>query len=136
MDNLQIQPIMKKKPLRPHQAGTLCSLSVSMHASTRTIASTGLYASVYNNINIVFKVAEQVVGRISMHNCCKIWSKLTRCRETHRKMAPALPYGLYGMPKSRICKLLTSQNRSTTHLPSLLMTSLRTQSKKPSSTSV
>lgn len=41
-DNPQIQPIMKKKPPRPRQAGTLCSLSESMHASMCTVALTGL----------------------------------------------------------------------------------------------
>ena len=71
-DSLQIQPFMKEKLPRLHQAGTLRLLSESMCASTCTVASTGLYASVYNNINMVFKVVEQVLDRTGKHNCCKV----------------------------------------------------------------
>ncbi|KAF9556932.1 hypothetical protein CPC08DRAFT_776651 [Agrocybe pediades] len=43
--------------------GTLCQLSESMLNMARSIASTGLCFTVYDNINMMFRRAEQVVGR-------------------------------------------------------------------------
>ena len=42
---------------------TLRQLSTSMREKAREIAATGLFGTVYDNININFSVAEQVVGR-------------------------------------------------------------------------
>ncbi|KIY43271.1 hypothetical protein FISHEDRAFT_68152 [Fistulina hepatica ATCC 64428] len=44
-------------------SGTLRQLSASMRNATRDVAATGLYGLVYDNINMMFKNAEQVVGR-------------------------------------------------------------------------
>lgn len=43
--------------------GTLHQLSESMHAQARVIAATGLYSTVYDNINMMFCSAEQIIGR-------------------------------------------------------------------------
>lgn len=43
--------------------GTLTQLSESMRAKAQKVASTGLFASVYDNINHQFKSAEQIIGR-------------------------------------------------------------------------
>ena len=43
--------------------GTLHQLSNSLRTNIRSIASTGLYSIVYNNINMMFRNAEQIVGR-------------------------------------------------------------------------
>ena len=43
--------------------GTLCQLSGSMRARARVIAATGLYSTVYDNINMMFRSAEQIIGR-------------------------------------------------------------------------
>ncbi|KAL1728864.1 hypothetical protein EV714DRAFT_213991, partial [Schizophyllum commune] len=56
--------------------GTLRTLSESMRAAARRVASTGLYATVYDNINMVFRAAEQVVGRTDAQEngtCATIW---------------------------------------------------------------
>ena len=45
------------------QGGSLRQLSNSMLDMARAVASTGLFATSYDNINMVFKAAEQVVGR-------------------------------------------------------------------------
>lgn len=51
-----------KKPA-PRRAGTLRTLSFNMRALARTVASTGLFASIYDNINMVFRAAEQIMSR-------------------------------------------------------------------------
>jgi hypothetical protein len=47
----------------PHRTGTLHQLSDSMRQKARELASTGLYGTVYDNINMNFKNAEQIIGR-------------------------------------------------------------------------
>ncbi|KAJ7660439.1 hypothetical protein B0H17DRAFT_1260445 [Mycena rosella] len=49
-----------KKTIKP---GTLQELSGSMRSFARAVASTGLFAASYDNINLVFRAAEQVMGR-------------------------------------------------------------------------
>ena len=48
---------------QPWDAGTLRVLSNSMRDMARGVAATGLFASVYDNINMVFQVSEQIMGR-------------------------------------------------------------------------
>lgn len=43
--------------------GTLHHLSDSLRTQTRAIAATGLYSVVYDNINMMFRSAEQIIGR-------------------------------------------------------------------------
>ncbi|KIM41147.1 hypothetical protein M413DRAFT_72593 [Hebeloma cylindrosporum] len=43
--------------------GTLYQLSASMREETRKIAATGLFATVYDNININFRNPEEIIGR-------------------------------------------------------------------------
>ena len=43
--------------------GTLHQLSDSLRTQTRAIAATGLYSVVYDNINMMFRSAEQIIGR-------------------------------------------------------------------------
>ncbi|GLB34361.1 hypothetical protein LshimejAT787_0112450 [Lyophyllum shimeji] len=45
------------------RTGTLHQLSGAMRDMARTVAATGLYGLVYDNINIMFRAAEQIVGR-------------------------------------------------------------------------
>lgn len=46
-----------------YKGGSLRQLSDSMVDMARAIASTGLFGTSYDNINLVFRVAEQIVGR-------------------------------------------------------------------------
>ena len=48
------------------RTGTLHQLSDSMRSRTRELATTGLFSVVYDNININFRNAEQIVGRHGM----------------------------------------------------------------------
>ena len=48
------------------RTGTLHQLSESMRSRTRELAATGLFSVVYDNININFRNAEQIVGRHGM----------------------------------------------------------------------
>lgn len=45
------------------RAGSLRELSSSQVDMARSVAATGLFGACYDNINMVFKVVEQVVGR-------------------------------------------------------------------------
>lgn len=52
-----------RKPHRPRQPGTLRKLSLSMCSMAHGVASTGLFAMSYDNINMMFRAAEQIIGR-------------------------------------------------------------------------
>ncbi|EPQ54726.1 hypothetical protein GLOTRDRAFT_106364 [Gloeophyllum trabeum ATCC 11539] len=58
------------------QPGTLRQMSMSMCTVARTVAATGLYATCYDNINMMLHVSEQILGRMdSQENgtCATIW---------------------------------------------------------------
>ncbi|KAJ6565079.1 hypothetical protein B0H10DRAFT_2200524 [Mycena sp. CBHHK59/15] len=66
----------KIEGLRKIRLGTLRQLSGSMRDLARAVAATGLYAASYDNINMVFRAAEQLVGKNdSQENgtCSTIW---------------------------------------------------------------
>jgi hypothetical protein len=52
--------------MRKYRLGTLEALSESMRKATRKVASLNLYELVYDNINMVWKVAEQILGRTGL----------------------------------------------------------------------
>lgn len=49
------------------KGGSLRQLSLSMVDMARGIAATGLFATSYDNINMVFHAAEQIVGRTGIY---------------------------------------------------------------------
>jgi hypothetical protein len=49
--------------INKHRLGTLEALSESMRKATRKVATSNLYQLVYDNINMLWKVAEQILGR-------------------------------------------------------------------------
>jgi hypothetical protein len=49
-------------PMPAAHTGTLYQLSNSMREKTRELAATGLYVTVYDNININFRNPEQIIG--------------------------------------------------------------------------
>ncbi|KAJ7241218.1 hypothetical protein B0H12DRAFT_1189373 [Mycena haematopus] len=53
----------KMEELLSTKLGTLRELSSSMRSFARVVASTGLFAASYDNINMMFRAAEQVMGR-------------------------------------------------------------------------
>ncbi|KAJ7302510.1 hypothetical protein DFH08DRAFT_826533 [Mycena albidolilacea] len=66
----------KIENLRAIRLGTLHQLSGAMRDMAQGVAATGLYAASYDNINMVFRAAEQVVGKTdSQENgtCSTIW---------------------------------------------------------------
>lgn len=56
-------PQPKNKKRTKQRPGTLEFLSESMREVARLVAATGMFLTVYDNINMVWKVAEQIVGR-------------------------------------------------------------------------
>lgn len=57
--------------VRKHHLGTLETLSQSMRSVTRNVATSNLYQLVYDNINMVWKVAEQILGRTGLFSSVK-----------------------------------------------------------------
>jgi hypothetical protein len=57
-----------KTSVRNHKnrLGTLEALSESMRKATRKVAASNLYELVYDNINMLWKVAEQILGRTGL----------------------------------------------------------------------
>lgn len=53
-------------PKPKYRLGTLESLSESMRKVVREVTATNLYALVYDNINMMWKVAEQILGRTGL----------------------------------------------------------------------
>ena len=56
---------LKKKKRTKHTPGTLYELSRACRKTAQGVASTGLFVTVYDNINLMFRVAEQILGRKS-----------------------------------------------------------------------
>jgi hypothetical protein len=54
-----------KKRKRKRTPGVLFELSKACRNSARELASSSVFASVYDNINMMFRVAEQILGRHS-----------------------------------------------------------------------
>lgn len=57
----------KKKKREKRSPGTLFQLSQACRKTARKIAQTGLFVTVYDNINLMFRVAEQIMGRKSTY---------------------------------------------------------------------
>lgn len=72
----------KMESLRRTKLGTLQELSSSMRNIARGIASTGLFAASYDNINMMFRAAEQVIGRTGNLEPCLPRTMLMSCRFT------------------------------------------------------
>lgn len=62
------KPRKRRPPPQPWDAGTLRVLSNSMRFTARSVAATGLFGNVYDNINMVFRTAEQTMGRNGKHS--------------------------------------------------------------------
>lgn len=94
----------KIESLRTMRVGTIRDLSGAMRDVARGIAATGLYAASYDNINMVFRAAEQVVGKtgtaflIPEPSCC-----LTML-QTHKRMELALLSGRFGRRCLKKCQ--------------------------------
>ena len=80
----------KKKTRSP---GTLHLLSQACRQSARKLASSHLFITVYDNINMMIRVAEQVVGRKSrtIFMMPRMQLKLIILSQMHRKMGHAQP---------------------------------------------
>lgn len=64
---------MPKGPKKHERAvGTLAQLSDACRQTARDVAQSGLFVTVYDNINMMFRVAEQILGRKSEHLQCDI----------------------------------------------------------------
>ncbi|KAN0130508.1 hypothetical protein V8E53_011594 [Lactarius tabidus] len=112
--------------LRKHRLGTLEALSESMRKETRKVASSNLYGLVYDNINMVWKVAEQIIGRTdSMENgtCATLVSLF--CANVEDLKAVALERGFHLAPELKVSDIVLTKDEYTFHCKCLIHTVLR-----------
>lgn len=57
--------VMALKPKRKRTPGVLVQLSTTCRETAREVASSRVFATTYDNINLMFRVAEQILGRQS-----------------------------------------------------------------------
>ncbi|KAH9034017.1 hypothetical protein EDB83DRAFT_2507841 [Lactarius deliciosus] len=109
-----------------HRLGTLEALSESMRKVAREVAASGLYVLVYDNINMVWKAAEQILGRTdSMENgtCVTIvslfWASVDDLRaiELERRFGSA--------PELKVSDIVLTEDEYTFHRKCLIHTVLR-----------
>ncbi|KII95550.1 hypothetical protein PLICRDRAFT_25991 [Plicaturopsis crispa FD-325 SS-3] len=71
-----MSPVLDPNLMKVGRAGTLRTLSGAMVSMARGVAATGLFAASYDNINMVFRAAEQILGRTDTQEngtCTTIW---------------------------------------------------------------
>ncbi|KAH9162462.1 hypothetical protein EDB89DRAFT_2152512 [Lactarius sanguifluus] len=109
-----------------HCLGTLEALSESMRKVTCKVAASGLYVLVYDNINMVWKVAEQILGHTnSMENgtCATIvslfWASVEdlRATELERRFGSA--------PELKVSDIVLTKDEYTLHRKCLIHTVLQ-----------
>lgn len=98
--NLDVTAVANTKKLRPPAPGTLYLLSEACRASARKIASSHLFITVYDNINMTIKVAEQILGRKSKRTLSYYWKRALRLLQMHKKTVHAPPLFLFITPFS------------------------------------
>jgi hypothetical protein len=62
---LEVVEVARKKPHKKRTLGTLFQLSSACHGTARAVGATHLFSTVYDNINMMIRVAEQILGRKS-----------------------------------------------------------------------
>jgi hypothetical protein len=101
------------------RGGSLRQLSSSMVDIAKEIASTGLFATSYDNINMVFRSAEQILGRTGVYNrffhiTININSNFNPPK-TLRRMEHVRPYGHCGRVNLASWRLPNTRMHSTMH---------------------
>ena len=62
------QPVKSKpKPKRKCTPGVLFELSQACCKTACVVASTRVFVTMYDNVNLMIKIAEQILGRLSEH---------------------------------------------------------------------
>lgn len=65
-----LEAILQSKKQRTRTLGTLFDLSQACRSTARKLADTALFVIVYDNINMMVRVAEQILGRKSEPVSC------------------------------------------------------------------
>ncbi|KAH9017801.1 hypothetical protein EDB84DRAFT_1520840 [Lactarius hengduanensis] len=109
-----------------HRLGTLEALSESMRKVACEVAASGLYVLVYDNINMVWKVAEQILGRTdSMENgtCATIVSLFRASVDDLR--AIELERRFRSAPELKVSDIVLTEDEYTFHRKCLIHAVLR-----------
>ncbi|KAH9161003.1 hypothetical protein EDB89DRAFT_1861941 [Lactarius sanguifluus] len=109
-----------------HRLGTLEALSESMRKVARKVAASELYVLVYDNINMVWKVAEQILGRTdSMENgtCATIVPLFQASVEDLRAIELERRFG--SAPELEVSDIMLTEDEYTFHRECLIHTVLR-----------
>ncbi|KAH9051116.1 hypothetical protein EDB83DRAFT_2627558 [Lactarius deliciosus] len=109
-----------------HRLGTLEALSESMRKVTREVAASDLYVLVYDNINMVWKVAEQILGRTdSMENgTCATLVPLFRASVEDLR-AIELERRFQSTPELKVSDIMLTEDEYSLHRKCLIHTVLR-----------
>ncbi|KAH9028542.1 hypothetical protein EDB84DRAFT_1400557 [Lactarius hengduanensis] len=109
-----------------HRLGTLEALSESMRKLTRKVAASDLYVLVYDNINMLWKVAEQILGRTdSMENgtCATIVLLFQANIEDLKAIELERRFG--SAPELKVSDIMLTEDEYTLHRKCLIHTVLR-----------
>ncbi|KAH9003933.1 hypothetical protein EDB83DRAFT_2237225 [Lactarius deliciosus] len=109
-----------------HRLGTLEALSESMRKVAREVAASGLYVLVYDNINMVWKAAEQILGRTdSMENgtCATIVSLFRASVDDLRAIELERRFG--SAPELKVNDIVLTEDEYTFHRKCLIHAVLR-----------
>ncbi|KAH9033154.1 hypothetical protein EDB83DRAFT_2229397, partial [Lactarius deliciosus] len=109
-----------------HHLGTLEALSESMRKVAREVAASGLYVLMYDNINMVWKAAEQILGHTdSMENgtCATIVSLFRASVDDLRAIELERRFG--SAPELKVSDIVLTEDEYTFHRKCLIHTVLR-----------
>ncbi|KAH9165154.1 hypothetical protein EDB89DRAFT_2136081 [Lactarius sanguifluus] len=109
-----------------HRLGALEALSESMRKVTREVAASDLYVLMYDNINMVWKVAEQILGRTdSMENgTCVTLVPLFRASIEDLR-AIELERRFQSTPELKVSDIMLTEDEYSLHRKCLIHTDLQ-----------
>ncbi|KAF7426523.1 hypothetical protein PC9H_008892 [Pleurotus ostreatus] len=118
-------PTLKKIAQR-RAPGTLSQLSDACRQTARDVAKTGLFVTVYDNINMMFQVAEQILGRKNAqeNGTCATIFPLFRAAEEDMS-AEAYQHSLMNAPPLTLDDILLTSSEQALHEASMRHTLLR-----------
>ncbi|KDQ32258.1 hypothetical protein PLEOSDRAFT_1034860 [Pleurotus ostreatus PC15] len=126
---MQCASSIKMERTREEKAGLRSTSSIKRHAcrqTARDVAKTGLFVTVYDNINMMFQVAEQILGRKNAqeNGTCATIFPLFRAAEEDMS-AEAYQHSLMNAPPLTLDDILLTSSEQALHEASMRHTLLR-----------
>ncbi len=114
-------PVLPYTPTLSKHLGLLTRISMACRTTTKRLAQTDLLGHVYNNINMVFKIAEQILGRTDSqeNGTCATVFPLFEASDKDMKTEDLLSSRESAPPLSIRDIILTSEEETTGVIPIL-----------------